>query len=110
MTRSERCVPSLLVAAVVLTLLSCHAQKNNEADNKLVAALEARAETIRHSGGGLGFVCYGDDDNNVACVCDDDAPDDSIYSCRGMEKVCGRMGTGSICNPSTNWCSCVSHL
>ena len=100
----------LVTAAVLLTLLACRAQRNDEAGKKLVATLETSAESIRHSGGGRGFVCMGDEDGNIACVCDDNAPDDSIYSCRGMEIVCGRLGTGSICNPSTDWCSCVSRL
>ena len=101
---------TVLVLALVLGALaamSCAAQRrtSGSGDPTMVAQIEAKAETLRQ-GGGHGFICGATSDGGLACVCREDAPEEDIDSCAGMEKVCDWLGRGSLCNPSTGWCGC----
>ena len=103
-------VAGLVMAAVLAGLVACGAKRHDDKDSPLIATLQANAASLRSAGGkGPGFVCSGDSSGNVACVCDDNADSDSIYSCLGMEKICNLLGTGSLCNPSSGWCYCLGH-
>jgi hypothetical protein len=99
----------VIVCAALAGAVACGREKraNVAEDHPLVTALTAGAEALQRAGGGRGFVCTGGGSGDITvCVCDDNAPSGSIYSCEGMERICDLLGTGSLCNPSTDWCWC----
>jgi L-aminopeptidase/D-esterase-like protein len=89
--------------------VSCRQSARTDKDKALVATVQAEVETFRQGGKGHGFICWGYPDGGIGCACNDDAPSGDIWSCSGMEKICNLMGTGQICNPSTNWCFCAAY-
>jgi hypothetical protein len=91
----------LLVGAV-----SCDRSKPENPEISTAVVLQKAADGLRNAGGAPGFICGINRDGGITCICDDNAPPGSIESCEGMERICGLLGTGSICRPETGWCIC----
>jgi len=109
MTPGNRVVLCGFAALVIcIALVSCSGDRPSSGDDQLDAMVTAELARMSSGGPGHGFVCFGDAKGGVGCVCNDDAPAGDIYSCVGMERVCNSLGTGQICNPSTNRCTCVA--
>jgi hypothetical protein len=106
--RNRVLVFGLAALALCLGAVSCRKAPGFVRDAKLDAIVEAEVARISQGGRGHGFVCWGYPDGGVGCACNDDAPAGDIWSCDGMERVCDGLGTGQLCNPSTNWCYCAA--
>jgi hypothetical protein len=91
------------VAMVLFGAVSCDKRVQGPSVPEKLIAL---AQNVAEAKGSQGFVCAVDDANRLFCVCDESASDDNAWSCTGMEKMCGVLGTGRICDPSTNFCVC----
>ena len=109
MDRKRLVLWGLVAALLTVGAVACREQRNDDV-GPLNQILTADAQAIRQAGAGHGFVCR-EINGRIGCVCDENAPDsDAILTCRGMEKVCGLLGTGRICNPADDWCTCWSRL
>ena len=110
MLKSRRIVLSTMIATTVaLCAVACSEKRSGGDDAGLVESLKSDGKTLRAASTGHGFVCR-EINGRIGCVCDENAGPDSILSCAGMERVCNRLGTGRICNPADDWCTCFERL
>jgi hypothetical protein len=96
----------LVVVVLALGTSACR-RAEPVSDPPVPEALQKNAEALRAAGGSTGFICGVNKTGTITCICDDNAPPGSPESCDGMEKICGLLGTGSICRPETGWCICT---
>ncbi|HUQ21034.1 MAG TPA: hypothetical protein VM099_15550 [Gemmatimonadaceae bacterium] len=109
-TRNRVVLFAFAALAISISLAACSGGSPSTQDAKWNETVKAEAARIAQGGQGHGFICFGDADGGVGCVCKDDAPSGDIWSCVGMERVCNALGTGQICNPSTDVCHCAAIL